>query len=169
MQRVAIARALATGARLLLADEPTGNLDSRNGDEVLQLLDEIRRERGVTLLLATHSAAAAARADRVVDGAGRAARSRERLRARLPRPDHGARARRHPVRVLLPTIGVAIGVAAVAAIHHANRSVTASFREAAAAISGPQRLRRDRRRRRPGRGSSRPSRFSGRSAPSRRP
>ncbi len=66
MQRVAIARALATGARLLLADEPTGNLDSRNGQEVLTLLDEIRRERGVTLLLATHSAAAAARADRVV-------------------------------------------------------------------------------------------------------
>jgi putative ABC transport system ATP-binding protein len=66
MQRVAIARALSTGARLLLADEPTGNLDRRNGDAVLALLDEIRRERGVTLLLATHSSAAAARADRVV-------------------------------------------------------------------------------------------------------
>jgi putative ABC transport system ATP-binding protein len=65
MQRVAIARALCTGARLLLADEPTGNLDSRNGEEVLRLLDEIRRERGVTLLLATHSAAAAAHANRV--------------------------------------------------------------------------------------------------------
>ena len=66
MQRVAIARALSTGARLLLADEPTGNLDSRNGEEVLRLLDEIRRERGVTLLLATHSTATAARADRTV-------------------------------------------------------------------------------------------------------
>ena len=66
MQRVAIARALSTGARLLLADEPTGNLDRRNGDAVLALLDEIRCERGVTLLLATHSSAAAARADRVV-------------------------------------------------------------------------------------------------------
>ena len=66
MQRVAIARALASGARLLLADEPTGNLDSRNGEAVLSLLDEVRRERGVTLLLATHSAAAAARADRIV-------------------------------------------------------------------------------------------------------
>jgi len=65
MQRVAIARALATGARLLLADEPTGNLDSRNGEGVLRLLDEIRKERGVTLLLATHSTAAAARADRI--------------------------------------------------------------------------------------------------------
>jgi len=67
MQRVAIARALATGARLLLADEPTGNLDRKNGEAVLALLDEIRRERGVTLLLATHSSAAAVRADRVVE------------------------------------------------------------------------------------------------------
>ena len=67
MQRVAIARGLATGARLLLADEPTGNLDSRHGNEVLRLLDEVRRERGVTLLLATHSAAAAERADRTVE------------------------------------------------------------------------------------------------------
>jgi putative ABC transport system ATP-binding protein len=66
MQRVAIARALVSGARLLLADEPTGNLDSRNGEEVLRLLDEVRRERGVTLLLATHSSAAAERAARVV-------------------------------------------------------------------------------------------------------
>ncbi len=65
LQRVAIARALSTGARLLLADEPTGNLDSRNGEGVLALLDEIRRERGVTLFLATHSTAAAGRADRV--------------------------------------------------------------------------------------------------------
>ena len=66
MQRVAIARALASGARLLLADEPTGNLDSRNGAAVLTLLDEVRRERGVTLLLATHSVPACERADRVV-------------------------------------------------------------------------------------------------------
>ena len=66
MQRVAIARALGSGARLLLADEPTGNLDSRNGEAVLALLDEVRRERGVTLLLATHSSAAASRADRTV-------------------------------------------------------------------------------------------------------
>jgi putative ABC transport system ATP-binding protein len=67
MQRVAIARALVTGARLLLADEPTGNLDSRSGDQVLSLLNEIRRERGVTLVLATHSEAAARRADRRIE------------------------------------------------------------------------------------------------------
>jgi putative ABC transport system ATP-binding protein len=67
MQRVAIARALAAGAGLLLADEPTGNLDSANGEQVLSLLDGIRRERGVTLVLATHWPAAARRADRVVE------------------------------------------------------------------------------------------------------
>ncbi len=67
MQRAAIARGLVTGARLLLADEPTGNLDSRHGEEVLSLLDDVRRERGVTLVLATHSETAARRADRVVE------------------------------------------------------------------------------------------------------
>jgi putative ABC transport system ATP-binding protein len=67
MQRAAIARALVTGARLLLADEPTGNLDSRHGEEVLALIDEVRRERGVTVILATHSDAAARRADRIVE------------------------------------------------------------------------------------------------------
>jgi putative ABC transport system ATP-binding protein len=76
VQRVAIARALVTGARLLLADEPTGNLDSANGERVLALLDEIRRERGTTLVLATHSDSAARRADRVVKIAdGRIART----------------------------------------------------------------------------------------------
>jgi putative ABC transport system ATP-binding protein len=67
MQRVAIARALVAGARLLLADEPTGNLDSRNGQAVLELLDAVRRERGVTVILATHSEAAASRAQRVLE------------------------------------------------------------------------------------------------------
>jgi putative ABC transport system ATP-binding protein len=66
VQRAAIARALVTGARLLLADEPTGNLDTRHGEEVLALLDDVRRERGVTLLLATHSESAARRAARIV-------------------------------------------------------------------------------------------------------
>jgi putative ABC transport system ATP-binding protein len=67
MQRAAIARAFVTGARLLLADEPTGNLDTRHGEEVLALIDEVRRERGATVLLATHSDSAARRADRVVE------------------------------------------------------------------------------------------------------
>ncbi|MFB3816969.1 MAG: ABC transporter ATP-binding protein [Candidatus Methylomirabilales bacterium] len=61
-QRVAIARALANNPRLLLADEPTGNLDSINGAHVIELLFEISRTRGTTLLLATHDAGLAARA-----------------------------------------------------------------------------------------------------------
>ena len=67
IQRVAIARALVSGTRLLLADEPTGNLDTVNGEKVLELLNAVRRERGVTLVLATHSEAAAKRADRSVE------------------------------------------------------------------------------------------------------
>jgi putative ABC transport system ATP-binding protein len=65
-QRVAIARALANRPGLILADEPTGNLDHARADEVLGLLLEARRERGVAVVLVTHDAAVAARADRRV-------------------------------------------------------------------------------------------------------
>jgi len=63
-QRVAIARAFVHQPRLILADEPTGNLDSRNGAEVVALLRHCSREFGQTVILATHSDAAAAEADR---------------------------------------------------------------------------------------------------------
>ena len=64
MQRAAIARALVHQPALLVADEPTGNLDSDNGSTVMALLTELNRELGVTILLATHApeVAAAARA-----------------------------------------------------------------------------------------------------------
>jgi putative ABC transport system ATP-binding protein len=65
-QRVAIARALANEPPILLADEPTGSLDSEAGGHVLDLLDRLRRERGLTIVLVTHDAQVAARADRVV-------------------------------------------------------------------------------------------------------
>ncbi|WP_416907699.1 MAG: ABC transporter ATP-binding protein [Polymorphobacter sp.] len=66
MQRVAIARALVHGPMLLLADEPTGNLDPAIADKVLSLLLQQARERGAALVMVTHSARAAARADRVL-------------------------------------------------------------------------------------------------------
>jgi putative ABC transport system ATP-binding protein len=64
-QRVMIARALSTEPKLVLADEPTGSLDTERGREVLTLLSEVCRERGVAVLLATHDPQAAAFADRV--------------------------------------------------------------------------------------------------------
>lgn len=63
-QRVAIARALAERPRLILADEPTGNLDQTTGEQVLALLEGLVRQHAVTLLLATHSRELAASADR---------------------------------------------------------------------------------------------------------
>lgn len=64
-QRVAIARALANTPRLLLADEPTGNLDSKRSREILAMLGEIARERELPLLLVTHDPQATAYVDRV--------------------------------------------------------------------------------------------------------
>ncbi len=65
-QRVAIARALVQGPGLILADEPTGNLDEETGDAVIDLLESLTRQAGKTLVLVTHSHRIAARADRVL-------------------------------------------------------------------------------------------------------
>ncbi|NDC53276.1 MAG: ABC transporter ATP-binding protein [Planctomycetia bacterium] len=66
MQRVAIARALVAGPQLLLADEPTGNLDEESGAGILEALSELNRRDGLSIVLVTHDTAIARRADRIV-------------------------------------------------------------------------------------------------------
>jgi putative ABC transport system ATP-binding protein len=70
-QRVAIARALATDPAFVIADEPTGNLDARNGENLLKLIAELREKTGKTFIIATHDPVVASHADRairIVDG-----------------------------------------------------------------------------------------------------
>ncbi len=70
-QRVAIARALATDPAIVIADEPTGNLDARNGENILKMITDLRKRTGKTFIIATHDPVVASHADRairIVDG-----------------------------------------------------------------------------------------------------
>ena len=64
-QRVAIARTLATGAHVLLADEPTGNLDKNNGDKLIEILGQLAHEQGYCVIIVTHDPSIAERSDKV--------------------------------------------------------------------------------------------------------
>lgn len=66
LQRVAVARALANNPEILLADEPTGNLDSRNAQELFNLFRDLNREKGLTIVVATHNIRLGYSADRVI-------------------------------------------------------------------------------------------------------
>ena len=65
-QRVAIARALVTSPRLILADEPTGNLDEKNSEDILGLLCKLNEEKKITVIIVTHSKVVADRAGRLI-------------------------------------------------------------------------------------------------------
>jgi putative ABC transport system ATP-binding protein len=83
-QRVAIARAFSNSPRLLFADEPTGNLDSKTGERIVELLETLNRESGTTIVLVTHDLTLAHRAQRVIELADGAVVSDSLTRAARP-------------------------------------------------------------------------------------
>ena len=155
-QRVAIARALVNEPSLVLADEPTGNLDSRRGAEILELLANVCRRDGAGALLVTHDPQAADVADRVLvlrdghaggarrrrrRGAGREVARRTGAERRAVRPGallylYGRRLRTHPIQELLAAIGIAVGVALVFAVIVANASIGGSVAQLVDGIGG---------------------------------
>jgi macrolide transport system ATP-binding/permease protein len=158
-QRVAIARALINHPPLLFADEPTGNLDSRTSEEVLELFRQLNEKEGVTIILVTHDANVAQYADRIIriaDGVVEAAAPRQ---AEVPEslsPAEAAGAtlrsgwawlrlqwmvrtalkglRRNVMRAALTTLGIIIGVAAVIAMMEIGRGSSTAIQQSIASM-----------------------------------
>ena len=142
-QRAAIARAVVHEPALLVADEPTGNLDSDNGARVLDLLAALNRDAGVTILLATHSQELAAAADDIVhlrDGRVESIDDRSAKVRRWPcgslDSSSSAASQQERMRTAVAVGGIALGVAVVLAIRLANQSSVSGFASALDAMSG---------------------------------
>ena len=135
-QRVAIARSIINNPTLILADEPTGNLDSANACAILDLLFDLQRARGVTLVMVTHDAGSdadrCARQIKIKDGnvfepAARARPTRRRFeppRTRLPQSEAPAR------RSVLTALGVALAVGSFITLYGLSRSVNENVQQA---------------------------------------
>ena len=142
MQRAAIARAIVHAPRLLVADEPTGNLDSENGAHVLALLQSLNRDTGVALLLATHAPDVAAVAHRTVHMRdGRIVRIDRGEGMGAPRcgclgPSSCASCGASPSAAAATLAGIALGVAVVVAIRLANGASLRGFETALDTMSG---------------------------------
>jgi macrolide transport system ATP-binding/permease protein len=156
-QRVAIARALVNRPALLLADEPTGNLDSATSREILQMFRRLNTEEGITVVLVTHDPTVADWADRVIHIADGQIRKDEKStsepddRAQRPAPPSTARPRRSPLarlraidntvqialgslrrnilRSALTMLGIIIGVAAVIAMMEISRGASTGIQQ----------------------------------------
>ena len=137
-QRAAVARAIVAEPNFLLADEPTGSLDSENGFRVMELLADINRQLQVTILLATHSG------DSRISAEGPFIFATDRFKAcqsdeKLPYAFRQFILRammREKGRAAIVLLRIALGVAVMIAIRVANRSVTDSFRAAVDSVGG---------------------------------
>ena len=129
-----------------IADEPTGNLDSANGARVLDVLVRLNRERGVTMLLATHAAEVAAAADRIVhmrdgrvDRVDVRRRQREAAECRSLGGSSSVACARSASASALTVAGIALGIAVVLAIRLANDSALGGFLAALDTVAGGRR------------------------------